>query len=106
MAYDQYRSLGRYGSRCREGSPRKQVINGGRKIRGGTRQLGRSPFCLWIVYVRQSNRISTVYAVPGDNPSLATPAARTTTMLDLVFIAVALALFGLTVAYASACDRM
>lgn len=42
----------------------------------------------------------------GDNPSLATPAARTTLMLDLLFIVVALALFGLTTVYASACDRM
>ncbi len=38
--------------------------------------------------------------------ALAMPAARTTLMLDLVFVSVALALFGLTALYVSACDRM
>ena len=44
--------------------------------------------------------------VSSDNRGLAVPACETIAMLDFVFVVLSLALFGVTAAYVSACDRM
>ena len=59
------------------------------------------------VYTPRPSRLSIVHALPPHNTLLATPRRREVfPMLDVVFLLGAAALFGVTVAYVAACDRM